>query len=489
VRTVDLGNGAQVVPQAKLARMTWRTHEWISRAEEEDIPIDVICSPVPVRRTEMIQAAIERGAGIDVGKKWLAVCIMVGPLEAEPRTETRRFGTNVADLEQLRDWFREEGITHAVMESTGSYWKPVFNILEEAVTVYLANPHQVKPRKGHKTDNKDGHWLAHLLRHAMIQPSFIPPRGIRELRDLTRRRKKLIGAGTSEKNRIQKVLEDANVKLGNVLSDLFGVSGQLMLEALLDGKAGPQEIAQMAKRRARKKIPELVAALEQHRMSDHHRQMMRYSVQHMELLERQIAQLDEAIAAKIREIGLEKQWELLQSIPGLQASSSATILAETGGDMRQFGDERNLSSWGGVCPGNNRSAGKNKSSHTNKGNPWLRSALTECAQGASKKKNCFLKDKFWRITTKHGGKRAPAVIAVAHNLLQFVFLVLSTGQPYKERTATPLAAPQRERMIRHHIRRLGKLGMAVGQRGPAPRPRRRTTTAKGAATVVASTSP
>lgn len=367
--------------------------------------------------------------------------------------------------------------------------KPVFNILEEAVTVYLANPHQVKPRKGHKTDNKDGHWLAHLLRHAMIQPSFIPPRGIRELRDLTRRRKKLIGAGTSEKNRIQKVLEDANVKLGNVLSDLFGVSGQLMLEALLDGKAGPQEIAQMAKRRARKKIPELVAALEQHRMSDHHRQMMRYSVQHMELRERQIAQLDEAIAAKIREIGLEKQWELLQSIPGLQASSSATILAETGGDMRQFGDERNLSSWGGVCPGNNRSAGKNKSSHTNKGNPWLRSALTECAQGASKKKNCFLKDKFWRITTKHGGKRAPAVIAVAHNLLQFVFLVLSTGQPYKERTATPLAAPQRERMIRHHIRRLGKLGMAVGQRGPAPRPRRRTTTAKGAATVVASTSP
>jgi transposase len=298
VRAADLGNGAQAVPQAKLARMTWRTHEWISRAEEEDIPIDVICSPVPVRRTEMIPAAIERCAGIDVGKKWLAVCIMVGPLEAEPRSETRRFGTNVADLEQLRDWFREEGITHAVMESTGSYWKPVFNIVEEAVTVYLANPHQVKPRKGHKTDNKDGHWLAHLLRHAMIQPSFIPPRGIRELRDLTRRRKKLIGAGTSEKNRIQKVLEDANVKLGKVLSDLFGVSGQLMLDALLDGKAGPREIAQMAKRRARKKIPELVAALEQHRMSDHHRQMMRYSVQHMELLERQIAELDEAIAAR-----------------------------------------------------------------------------------------------------------------------------------------------------------------------------------------------
>ena len=206
------------------------------------------------------------------------------------------------------------------MESTGSYWKPVFNILEEALTVYLANPHQVQPRKGHQTDNKDGHWLAHLLRHAMIQPSFIPSRPIRELRDLTRRRKKLLGAGTSEKNRMQKVLEDANVKFGNVLSDVFGVSGQLMLNALLEGKAGPEEMAQMAKRCARKKIPDLVAALGQHRMSDHHRRMIRFSVEHMELLEKQITRLDEDIEAKIRDIGLVKQWELLQTIPGMQAS-------------------------------------------------------------------------------------------------------------------------------------------------------------------------
>src|ERR1022692_3502958 len=279
--------------------MTWRTHEWSSRAEEEFIPIDVICSPVPTRRTDMIKAAIERCAGIDVGKKWLAVCIMVGPLDAEPRTETRRFGTNVADLEQMRDWFKEQGITHAVMESTGSYWKPVFNILEEALTVYLANPHQVKPRKGHKTDNKDGHWLAHLLRHAMIQPSFIPPRPIRERRDLTRRRKKLIGAGTGEKNRVQKILEDANVKLGNVLSDVFGVSGQLMLDALLKGEAEPVEIAQFAQRRAKQKIPQIIAALEGHRMSDHHRKMIGYSLEHMRFIEDQIGKLDEDIVAQI----------------------------------------------------------------------------------------------------------------------------------------------------------------------------------------------
>ena len=180
----------------------------------------------------MISAAIERCAGIDVGKKFLAVCIMTGGLDGEARVERRRFGTHMAELESLRDWLKVEDITHVVMESTGSYWKPVFNVLEESLKVCLANPQEVKNRKGHKTDDKDGWWLAHLLRHAMIYPSFIPPRAIRELRDLTRRRRRLLGDATAEKNRVQKVLEDANVKLGNVLTDVFGVSGQLMLDAL-----------------------------------------------------------------------------------------------------------------------------------------------------------------------------------------------------------------------------------------------------------------
>lgn len=243
----------------------------------------------------MISASIERCAGIDVGKKFLAVCVMVGPLEGEPRVEIRKFGTIRAELEGLRDWLKQQGVTHVVMESTGSYWKPVFNVLEDAVKVYLANPQEVKNRKGHKTDNKDGWWLAHLLRHAMIRPSLIPPRAIRELRDLRRRRKRLLGAGTSERNRVQKILEDANVKLGNVLTDLFGVSGQLMLEALLRGHAKPEEIAQFAKGRAKKKIPEMIAALKGHQMSDHHRRMIRYSVDHMRFLEEQIAQLERTL--------------------------------------------------------------------------------------------------------------------------------------------------------------------------------------------------
>ena len=415
----------------------------------------------------MISAAIERCAGIDVGKKFLSVCVMVGPLKGEPQVEIRKFGTIRAELQALRDWLKQQEVTHVVMESTGSYWKPVFNVLEDAVKVYLANPQEVKNRKGHKTDNKDGWWLAHLLRHAMIHPSFIPPRAIRELRDLTRRRKRLLGAGTSERNRMQKVLEDANVKLGNVLTDLFGVSGQLMLEALLQGQANPEEMAQFAKRRAKKKIPEIIAALEGHQMSDHHRRMIRYSVDHMRFLEEQIEQLDQNIAMQIREAHLEPQWQLVQSVPGVQETSAAAILAETGGDMNQFPSEKHISSWAGICPGNNRSAGKNRSSHTTGGNRWLRGTLTECAWAASAKKNCFIKEKFWRITAKSGGKKSPAVVAIAHTLLILVYQALLTGQGYQDKQAPVLNQRQKERMIRHHIRRLGKLGVAVYSPRPA----------------------
>jgi len=285
-----------------------------------------------------------------------------------------------------------------------------------------------------------------------------------------------LGAANAEKNRIQKVLEDANVKLGNVLSDVFGVSGQLMLDALLEGKAQPAEIAHMAKHRAKRRIPEIRQAIEGHRMSEHHRQMIRYSIDHLEFLDEQIGNLDLAIARNIQAAGLQQQLELLQTLPGIQERSAATILAETGGDMNQFPSDRDLSSWAGLCPGNNRSAGKNKSSHTTGGNPWLRAALTECSWAAASKKQCFLKDKFWRIVSKSGGKKAPALIAVAHTLLRLVYQVLQTKQPFQDRTLPPLSEQQKQRLIRHHIRRLGKLGIAIRATVPSlpgsGRPRR-----------------
>jgi len=281
----------------------------------------------------MICAEIERCAGIDVGKERLAVTIMVGPLAGEPRVEFREFGTVTAELEGLRQWLQAEGITHVVMESTGSYWKPVFNVLEDSVRVYLANPQEVKNRKGHKTDKQDSWWLAHLLRHAMLRPSFVPPRGLRELRDLTRRRRKMIEVGTSERNRVDKILQDANVKLSSALSDIFRVSGQLMLEALLEGKAQPAEIAQFAQRRAQRKIPQIVAALEGHRMSNHHRQMIRYSLEHLRFLEEHIVELDQQIVAKIEALGYKPQWQLLQTVPGMKEKQRGQC---TGGNRPRY---------------------------------------------------------------------------------------------------------------------------------------------------------
>jgi transposase len=419
----------------------------------------------------MIPAVIERCAGIDVGKKILAVCVMVGAADAEPRIEKRMFGTFNVELEQLRQWLEREHCTHVVMESTGSYWKPVHAVLERSLEVILANGEDVKGRKGHKTDFKDAQWLAHLLRHGMVRASFIPPQGIRELRDLTRRRKQLLKAATAERNRVQKVLEEANVKLGSVLSDVFGVSGQLMLEALLEGKASVEQIANLAQRRARSKIPDLLRSLEGHRMSDHQRGLIQMSVDHLAFLEKHLQQLDDLILKHIQQHGYQRQFELLQSVPGLAPDSAASILAEVGPDMQQFPSAGHLSSFAGVSPGNNRSAGKSKGSRTVRGNKWLRSALVQCAWAASAKNDCFLKDKFWRLAAGKGkeGKKK-ALVAVAHIVLVLIYRTISSGQAYQERGTIELSEAKRERLIRHHVRRLGRLGVAVYSSRPEPSP-------------------
>lgn len=413
----------------------------------------------------MITAVIERCAGIDVGKKELSVCVMTGPADGEARYEIRTFGTTVGELKKMRAWVEGEQCTHAVMESTGSYWKPVFNVLEGCVQLQLANPHEVKARKGHKTDHRDAWWLAHLQRHAMITPSFIPPRAQRDLRDLTRRRKRVIETAAGEKNRVDKILQDANVKLSDVLSDIFGVSGQRILEQLLAGPAEPAALAALAHRTVKKKVPDIIAALNENQMRDHHRLLLGFSLEHLRFLEEQLLDIDNAIAALIREAGYQPQWELLQTLPGVQEHTAAVVLAEVGPNVKAFASEKKLSSWAGVCPGNHRSAGKDKSTGINQGSPWLKAALTESAWAVSHTKQGRLRDKYWRLAAK---SRPKAIVAVAHDLLVLAYFVLLRGSPYEEKRGEPMSEAQRQSLIRHHVRRLGKLGIRVRCPSAAP---------------------
>lgn len=406
----------------------------------------------------MIEAVLERCAGIDVGKKYVVCCLSLGPANSTATEEIRQYSTTVAELEKMRDWLRENQCTHVAMESTGPYWKPVFNLLEEHFTVILANAQQVKSLPGKKTDRKDGRRLAHFLRHNLIEASFIPPVAIRQLRDLTRRRRKLLGAGASERNRVQKVLEDANVKLGNVLSDVFGASGQAMLEALLSNQGTPQQLAEFARGKLRRKVPEIVTALEEHRMRDHHRFLIRQSLCHMAFLEEQVAALDEEILRQVKPF--EKEFENLQTIPGIKATAAASIsLAEVGVDMKQFPTAHHLASWAGICPGNNESAGKHKGTQTRKGDSWLRGTLTESAWAASRKTGSSLAARFQRLAPHRGQKRA--LVALGHNLLIVVYQVLLTGQPYHELGSTYQEERSKQARVRHHLRCLRALGVVA----------------------------
>jgi len=405
----------------------------------------------------MIAAVTECCAGIDVGKKFVVACVLKGPANGDAQAQIRKYGTTNAALTQMRQWLADCGCTHVVMESTGEYWRPIFNVLEEEQTlqIVLANSQQVKGLRGHKTDPEDAHWLAHLLRHGMIRPSYIPQKPIRELRDLTRRRRQLVRNGAQERNRVQKILEGANIKLGNVLSDVFGLSGQLMLEALLNGEASPEQIAQLAQKQAKKKIPQIREALEGHRMSALHRRLIGLSLDHMAFLEEQITALEEEISAHIRASELQSQHEILQTIPGVKQEAASSLLAELGPDMKVFGSPAKCSAWAGVAPGNNESAGRKKRAPALRGNPWVRSTLVECAWSASRKNESEFQNQYERLKPRLGHKRA--IVAVAHSLTLVIFQVLSSGEPYTKPGANPMPGTMAARLIRHHTRRLKTL--------------------------------
>jgi transposase len=411
---------------------------------------------VSERAQAVWEAVIERCCGLDVHQKTVTACLLAGALDQQPSESLRTFSTTTKGLLELRDWLEEQGCSHVAIESTGIYWRPVFHILEDTVNVLLVNAYHMKQVPGRKTDLKDAQWIGRLLRCGLLKPSLIPPRHIRDLRDLCRYRKKLTEQASAEKNRIQKVLEDANIKLASVANNVFGISGRAMLEAILQGVLSPEETADLAKGKLRSKIPQLVEALEGH-VNEHHRFLINVQMEHLVYLEQAINQLQQRIDEKMKPY--QHEMELICTTPGIDTLSAQHIFAELGGDISVFPSERHLASWIGICPGNNESAGKRKSGRTTKGNIWLKALLVQTAHASSRTKGTYLKAFYHRVAAKRGKKRA--AIAVAHKQTTIIFHELSEDRPYQELGENFFDHRNQKALEQRLVRRLRNLGYRV----------------------------
>jgi len=394
----------------------------------------------------------ERCCGLDVHKKTVVACVIT-PKARQVRT----FGTMTQDLLELGEWLVAEGVTHVAMESTGVYWKPVFNLLEGCeLELLVVNARHIKAVPGRKTDVKDAEWIADLLRHGLLQASFVPNREQRELRELVRYRRTLIEQRSHEVQRVQKVLEGANVKLSDVATDIMGVSGRAMLRAMIEGEQSPQALAEMAHGRLKRKRGSLEKALRSS-VGAHQRYMLRHLLEHIEFMEREIAALDRAIEERMRpfEVGIG----MIDEIWGIGRRTAEEILAEIGLDVSRWPTHKHLASWAKICPGNNESAGKRKSGRTGKGNRWLHSILVEAANNVSRNRASYYGAQYHRIARRRGRQRA--LVAVAHSLLTAIYHMLRDGTVHQDLGAEYFDRLDRERATHRAVQRLRRLGYEV----------------------------
>lgn len=399
---------------------------------------------------------MKRACGLDVHQASVVACLLIVLASGKVKKQIRQCGATTRELLALRDWLQAEGCRHVAMESTGVYWKPVYAILEGDFEVTVANAQRIKNVPGRKTDVKDAEWIADLLLHGLLKASFVPPKPIRELRDLTRYRRKLMESRSTERNRLLKVLETANIKLASVASDVFGVSGMRMLAALAEGEATPAQMAELAKGRLREKIPQLEPALEG-RMEEHHRYLLKLQLGRMRDLDRDLAELEKRIQEKLEPY--RPQLDLLVEIPGMDGTLAAVMIAELGVDMKIFASSSQLSSWAGICPGNNESAGKRRSGRITHGNVHLKTALVEAAHAASRAKGTYLRDKYYRLKARRGAKRA--VVATAHKILVALYHMLSRNVSYNDLGDLYLDKLNKQHLTRNLVRRLERLGFLV----------------------------
>lgn len=403
-----------------------------------------------------MQLVHERCAGLDVHKRTVVACVLTTQPEGTCQREVRTFSTMTADLLALGDWLDALRISVVALESTGVYWRPVFNLLEEGRTLILVNPQHIKAVPGRKTDVKDSEWLADLLRHGLLTPSFIPPQPIREVRELTRYRKSLVEERAREVGRVQKVLEGANIKLASVATDVLGKSGRAMLEALICGEQDPAVLAELARGRLRAKRPQLQGAL-QGRLVAQHRTVLKHLLGHIDFLEQSIAELEAEIEHSLAPFG--QAVALAQTLPGIAETAASAIVAEIGVDMSRFPSARHLASWAGVCPGNKQSGGKRLSGQTTKGNPYLRAVLAEVAWAISRTKDNYLAAQFHRIARRRGQQKA--MMAVAHSVLVILYHMLREGRPYTDLGPDYFERLEASQIERYHVRRLERLGYTV----------------------------